>query len=163
MKFKKFFALAIAVIMFCTSIVSVSAARRTHISFDIEDLLTEDVAATAYYELGYYSGMNCVRAINRITYGEDMDVSQCNFPGLIALNVTMNESSWNARKVEYLFTTTYHDEFSLEYYIPAGYVLVEAVAAYSTNEMDVVYNEKTYYANLNYDYVKTSTDLVVTP
>ena len=163
MKFKKFFALAIAVVMLCTAIVSVGAAPRDYISFEIKDLLTDEVAATAHYTLQYYSGMNCVMATNRINYGDDMDVSQCNFPGFIELTVTMNESSWNARKVEYLFTTTYQDEFSSVFYIPSGCVLVKAVATYSTNEMDVVYNGKTYYANLNYASVKTSTNLEVTP
>ena len=161
MKFKKFFVLVISAIMLCSAIVSVGAVRQTH---DIKDENRNIKAATAIYTLTYYAGMNCVKATNGINYIESVvDVSQRNLPGYIELTVTMNEANWTGRKADYLHTTDNHYEFYSDYYIPSGYVLTSASAYYSTNDMNIVCDGKTYYVNYNYGWAETSTNLVVVP
>lgn len=161
MKFKKFFALAIAVIMLCTAIVSVGATNYDHDYKIICDVHTGDDAAKARYYLNYYSYTNCVRATNAITYYSNVDVSQRNFPGYIFLEVVTNGGTWTAETAEYLHTTSNSAEFYSDFYIPAGYVLTSTSASYSTNDYNMV--SCGYYANYHYGWVETSADLVVTP
>ena len=161
MKFKKFFALAIAVIMLCTAVVSVNAANYDSDYDFITDLNTNANAAKVNYSLLYNSYANCIRATNAIIYYSNVHVSQRNFPGYISLEVVMNGGKWTAETAEFLHTTSNNYEFYSDFYIPAGYVLTSASAYYSTNDDNKVSDG--YYVNYNYSWVTISNNLVVTP
>lgn len=160
MKLKKIFALFIAIVMLCTAVVSVGAARQEHVIYDVAQ---NEKAATAIYTLDYYSGMNCVRAMNAIQYEKKVNVAQRNFPGYILLDVSMNVGYWLDWKADYLTTSSYYAFFFDDYYIPAGRTFTEATAYLDTNlevspdEFDGQY----YYENSNYTDASTSTNLII--
>lgn len=162
MKFKKFFALVIAVIMLCAMVVSVGAANPDTQRHTIYHNSNGDTVAVARYSLYYNSYMNCVRATNEVTYyTARIDVSQRNFSGYIKLNVQLNIGRWEDEKAAYLMTTGSSAAFNTDdYYIPAGRTLSQATASFRTNQR-VIVDGQTYEANQNYTEAYTTNDLIV--
>lgn len=162
MKFKKLFAIVLAVALLCTMVVSVSAINPDTQRHTIYRYSNGETVAVARYSLYYNSYMNCVRATNEINYyTARIDVSQRNFSGYIRLNVQLNIGDWEDERADHLMTDGSNDYFTTDdYYIPAGKTLSQATAFFTTNQ-EVVLDGITYEANQNYSEAYTTNVLTV--
>ena len=163
---KKIFAVVIAIMMFCTTIISANAANMETQTDDIYDTHTNIKVARTVYTLMYDSSMNCVRATNAIYYSTlDIHASQRNFPGFIYMDVVLSKGSDDDWTADYLTTAGTYAAFSLEGDpIPAGKTLTSASAYFETNRFvskDITADNKDYYANTNFTDAYTEHDLVI--
>lgn len=159
MRFKKIFAVVIALLMLCTTIISANAANTASEKKPIYYKYgSRPQVATAVYTLKYNPNMNCVRATNAVYYiTSAIDASQRNFTGYIYMDVTLNVGSDDDWGSAYLVTSGNYAEFSLDdYFIPAGKTLTKATAYFETNEYVESLN-----GNPNYTIARTDQDLVV--
>lgn len=159
MRAKKIFAVVIALLMLCTTIISANAANtaseRQPIYYKYG---SQPQVATAVYTLKYNPNMNCVRATNAVYYiTSAIDAAQRNFTGYIYMDVTLSVGSDDDWDDAYLATSGNYAEFSLDdYYIPAGKTLTKATAYFETNEFVGM-----LVPNQNYTTARTEQDLVV--
>ena len=165
---KKIFVLVLATVMMLSMVINVSAVKINEDSVEIYEKdangnQTNNIVAVATYRIAYFSGANCVRASNNISYDRNLHTSQYNFPAYIDLYVSVIGNSttgdyWQTN-IEYITTRT--GSIHVDVYIPIGVVTGTVDAYFETNKRRVTSNGELYYSNGNFTVETHALSLII--